>query len=166
MICEKCQKHHATVHLTEIVNNEKKEAHLCEECARSSGVGIKFSFSISDILGGLMEQKGAKEPKSQAKCPECGIGYTEFKSKARMGCANDYDFFQNGVVPLLEKIHGSTRHVGKTPGTVESQVKKENELVRLKRELDTLIKSEKFEEAAKVRDRIKVLETELDATTS
>ena len=57
MICEKCQKQHATVHLTEIVNQEKKEAHLCEECARSSGVGIKFSFSISDILGGLMEGK-------------------------------------------------------------------------------------------------------------
>ena len=83
MICEKCQKHHATVHLTEIVNNEKKEAHLCEECARNSGVGIKFSFSISDILGNLMDPKGSEESKAAAglRCPECGIGYADFKSK-------------------------------------------------------------------------------------
>lgn len=165
MVCEKCQKHHATVHLTEIVNDEKKEAHLCEECARNSGVGVKISFSISDILGNLMEGKGPKETKSGGpRCPQCGITFAEFRSKARMGCGKDYEIFESGIHPLLEKIHGSTQHVGKVPSTEDTQVRKENELVRLKRDLHTLIKSEKFEKAAEVRDRIRVLESELDTT--
>ena len=166
MICEKCQKQQATVHLTEIVNNEKKEAHLCEKCAHNSGVGIKFSFSISDILGNLIDSKNPKDTKKvkNLTCPECGIGFEDFKEKARMGCAKDYDIFREGVIPLVEKIHGASQHIGKVPKTVEPQVQKENELVKLKRKLSTLIKSENYEQAAEIRDRIKVLETELDKT--
>jgi protein arginine kinase activator len=165
MICQKCQKQHATVHLTEIVNNEKREAHLCEECAHSSGVGVKFSFSVQDILGNLIEGKAPKSGKAyrNLSCPNCGLNYGDFKAKARLGCAHDYDVFGKGLGQLLEKIHGSTQHVGKVPKTAEVQVQKENELVKLQRELDTLIKSEDFEKAAEVRDRIKSLETELNA---
>ena len=163
MICEKCNKNHATVHVTEVINGVRKEAHLCEECARGAGVGIKFTFSISDILGNLMETKPGKQSErmAQLKCSECGMTYSEFKSKARLGCANDYEVFRAGLVPLLEKIHQATQHIGKTPNTADSQIKKENEIVRLKRELDSLVKSENFEKAAEVRDRIRVIETEL-----
>ncbi|MHC4608104.1 MAG: UvrB/UvrC motif-containing protein [Planctomycetota bacterium] len=166
MRCQKCKKRHATVHLTEIHEGEKREAHLCEECARGSGVGLTFSFSVSDILGNLMEGKGKKGTKGgkNLRCTECGMTYSEFKKKARMGCANDYDVFSDGIAPLLEKIHGATQHIGKTPTTADTQVRKENELVRLKRDLAGLIKSEKFEKAAEVRDRIRILETELDST--
>jgi protein arginine kinase activator len=164
MICEKCNKNHATVHVTEVINGVKKEAHLCEDCARSAGVGIKFTFSISDILGSLAEPKPGKQTErvSQLKCPQCGMTYSEFKSKARLGCANDYEVFRAGLIPLLEKVHQATQHVGKTPHTADSQIKKENELVRLKRELDSLVKSENFERAAEVRDRIRTLEMELN----
>jgi protein arginine kinase activator len=33
MMCEECQMRPATVHITKIVNNEKSQMHLCEECA-------------------------------------------------------------------------------------------------------------------------------------
>ncbi|MBI4563552.1 MAG: UvrB/UvrC motif-containing protein [Planctomycetes bacterium] len=162
MICGKCSKNQATVHVTEVVNGTKKEAHLCEECARSAGIGMKFTFSISDILGNLMEvPKAGKGETGSLRCPECGITYSEFKAKTRLGCANDYEVFKAGLLPLLEKVHQSTQHVGKTPRTVESVVRKESELVRLKRELETVVKSENFEKAAQIRDRIKTLETEL-----
>ncbi len=166
MICGKCNKNHATVHVTEVINGVKKEAHLCEECARGAGVGIKFSFSISDILGNLVDAKPPGKPTEKAaqlKCPECGMTYSEFKSKARLGCANDYEVFRAGLIPLLEKIHQATQHVGKTPHTADGQIKKENELVRLKRELDSLVKSENFEKAAEIRDRIRTLEIDLSA---
>ena len=161
MNCEKCHKNHATYHLTAIENGVKKEAHLCEECARKSGVGVKFNFSIGDILGSLMEPKQSSKA-SQIKCSECGITYSEFKTKARLGCANDYEVFRTELLRLLEKIHGSTTHSGKTPRTVNSQIKKENELIRLKKDLDSVVKSEDFEKAAQIRDRIRVLETDLN----
>ncbi|HEY3226360.1 MAG TPA: UvrB/UvrC motif-containing protein [Planctomycetota bacterium] len=163
MICGKCSKNHATVHVTEVVNGVKKEAHLCEECARAAGG--KFTFSITDILANLIEPpKGAGKAAEAAapRCPECGISYTQFKEKARLGCPNDYEIFKAGLLPLLEKVHGSTQHAGKTPHTVESVIRKETELVRLKRELDGVVKTEDFEKAAELRDRIRTLETELN----
>ena len=126
---------------------------------------VKFSFSLSDVLGNLVEgqpkqAKGRKKP-ADFKCPRCGMRFSEFRNKARLGCSHDYEIFKNALVPLLEKIHGGVQHVGKTPKTVDEQVQKENELMRLKRELDTHVKSENFEKAAEARDRIKTLESEL-----
>lgn len=167
MICGKCSKNHATVHVTEVVNNVKKESHLCEECARAAGG--KYTFSITDILANLIEPvktTGKPADAGAPRCPECGISYTEFKAKARLGCANDYEVFKSGLLPLLEKVHGSVQHAGKTPHTVESVVKKETELARLKRELESVVKSEDFEKAAQVRDRIRVLETDLNKGTA
>jgi len=166
MVCGRCQKNRASVHVTEVVNGQKKEAHLCDECANAAGVKLKFNFSISDLLGNLVEPaaKTAKSTEPVLKCPQCGITYTEFKAKARLGCAGDYEVFKQGLLMLLEKIHNSTQHVGKIPTTVESVVKKETELVSLKRELDKVVKSEDFEKAAQIRDRIRILETELKST--
>ena len=163
MTCEKCKKNHATYHLTAREDGQMREAHLCEECGKQAVQ--KFNFSISDILGGaLLDVKPAtpSTPKaSQVRCPECGITYAEFKSKARLGCANDYEVFRGELLRLLEKIHGSTEHAGKTPRTVDDQVRKENELIRLTRDLDSMVKPENFEKAAEIRDRIRTLEVEL-----
>jgi len=161
MNCEKCHKNHATIHLTAIENGIKREAHLCDECARQTGAISNFNFSIGSLLGGLMEP--VKTPKvAQIRCPECGITYAEFKTKARLGCANDYEVFRSELLRLLEKVHGSTQHAGKTPHTVDAHIRKENELIRLKRDLESVVKSEDFEKAAEIRDRIKSLEVELN----
>ena len=160
MNCEKCHKNHATYHLTAIENGNKREAHLCEECARQAGLGMKFNFTMSDILGTLVETKIPKG--GGLRCPECGITFADFKAKARLGCANDYEVFKTELLKLLEKVHGATSHTGKTPNTVDATVRKENELIRLKRDLDSMVKSENFEKAAEIRDRIKSLETELN----
>jgi len=163
MNCEKCHKNHATYHLTAKENGVMKEAHLCEECARQAGVNLKFNFTIGELLGTLMEPaKGGTSKANQVRCPECGISYSEFKTKARLGCANDYEVFRTELLRLLEKIHGSTSHAGKTPQTVDAQVRIENELMRLKRDLESVVKSEDFEKAAQIRDRIRSLETELN----
>jgi protein arginine kinase activator len=161
MNCEKCHKNHATIHLTAIENDVKKEAHLCDECAKQTGVHMKFNFSMSDLLGGLMEAPKTSKA-NQIRCPECGITYSEFKTKARLGCANDYEVFRTELLRLLDKIHGSVQHAGKTPHTVDAQVRKENELIRLKRDLESVVKTEDFEKAAEIRDRIKCLELELN----
>ncbi len=160
MNCDKCHKNHATYHLTAIENGSKREAHLCEECARQTGVGSKFNITIGDILGTLTEARAGKAP--QIRCPECGITYSEFKAKARLGCANDYEVFKGELLRILEKVHGATAHVGKTPQSADSTVRMENELLRLKRDLDSMVKAENFEKAAEIRDRIKTLEIDLN----
>lgn len=163
MLCELCNKNHATIHLTEITNNTKKELHICEECAKKKGTIHKVSFSIADILGKLADPiigKALKEMTS-LKCPQCGMTYAEFRAKARFGCANDFEVFKAGLVPLLEKVHGSAQHCGKVPATADTTIKKESEIIKLKKELDQLVKMENFEKAAEIRDRIQLLEAEL-----
>lgn len=161
MNCEKCHKNHATYHLTAIEKGVKREAHLCEECARQAGVGFKLNFTIGDLLGAAAPPEEKVTKANQVRCPECGITYAEFKSKGRLGCANDYEVFRGELLRLLEKIHGSTTHVGKSPRTADAHVRMENELIRLKRDLDSMVRSENFEKAAEIRDRIKALETDL-----
>ena len=34
MLCENCGKNHANVQYTEIINGEKKQIFLCEECSQ------------------------------------------------------------------------------------------------------------------------------------
>ena len=55
MLCQECKKRPATVHLTRIINNNKTEFYLCEECARQKGqFNISVPFSINDLLAGFM----------------------------------------------------------------------------------------------------------------
>ena len=53
MMCDICGKKKATVHLTEIVDEQMSEMHLCEECARQKSVQMEQQFGLADLLAGL-----------------------------------------------------------------------------------------------------------------
>ena len=38
MTCDLCGKSEATVHLTEVVDKQTRELHLCESCAKKKGI--------------------------------------------------------------------------------------------------------------------------------
>ena len=61
-------------------------------------------------------------------------------------------------MPLLENIHGETRHCGKSPRRYPQTKKTEAELVQLRQRLKRAVDREDYEEAAKIRDQIKTLE--------
>jgi len=166
MTCEKCKKVSATYHLTSIENGQKKEAHLCEACAKSAGVGFSLDFSLSGILGEAPKAPPKEGKASKSKCPNCGMTIEEFKKKMRIGCANDYELFKDELKVLLQKIHGASEHVGKAPAQASDEAKaeverakREAELAKLRKELDELVKAEKYEEAAKIRDTIRETES-------
>jgi protein arginine kinase activator len=168
MLCDICNKIQATVHLTEIVDEQMTELHLCEECAKQKSVQMEQQFGLSDLLGGLVDfgkNIEGKEP-SKIKCSNCNLSYEDFKKIGRLGCSNCYSSFSKYLTPLLKRIHGFSVHVGKIPeGAAEIKPvekpepkKTRTDLQDLKNRLQEAIKSENFEEAAELRDRIKVLE--------
>jgi len=55
MVCDLCKKSQATVHLTEIVDDQMSEMHLCEECARKKSVQMEQQFGLADLLAGLAD---------------------------------------------------------------------------------------------------------------
>ena len=162
MQCDICGKKKATVHLTEIVDEQMSEMHLCETCARKKSVQMEQQFGLADLLAGLADfGKSPKEEevKESAKCETCGMTYDEFRKFGRLGCSRCYESFKIHLGTLLKKVHGSNHHLGKTPIKIPQSEKKiiEN-LQDLKIQLEQAIQRENFERAAEIRDKIRELE--------
>ncbi|MFH1678940.1 MAG: UvrB/UvrC motif-containing protein [Candidatus Omnitrophota bacterium] len=160
MLCDLCVKNQATVHLTEIVDEQMSELHLCEECARKKSVQMEQQFGLSDLLAGLAEFGKPEETveSSAFKCANCGLTYNDFKRMGRLGCSECYTTFRKYLMPLLKKIHGSTQHLGKAPYKVATKTRKKVDLNQLRLQLQQAIGNEEFEEAARLRDKIRELD--------
>jgi protein arginine kinase activator len=156
----KCQKCHnpATLHITEVLGEGQfEELHLCEQCAN------KYLYEPQQKAGkaGAAEMLGEGEETAalnQRECPHCGIKFVEFRNTGRLGCPHDYQEFREELTPLLENIHGEVRHVGKTPRRLPQSKQTQSELMQLRNRLKQAINKEDYEEAARLRDRIKTLE--------
>lgn len=164
MQCQFCGNP-ATVHLTDIVNKVKREQHLCEACAREQGLIPEEHPPQLDVkaLMNLLMGLGLPTPSPLAVpaesdglpvCTACGMKYTVFRAEGRLGCAHDYDVFREHLEPLLERIHRSTTHDGKTPAVIRRH-RTRNLICDLKRQLQAAVKEERYEDAARIRDLIR-----------
>lgn len=163
MMCQLCNKAQATVHLTEISQNKEVQVlHACEDCARANGLGYKLSVKIEEVTAAAKANPLGRLVKDvpDVTCPGCGQTYAEFRQKVRAGCEKDYEVFREGIVPLLSKIHGATKHVGKVPPDAADALKKEGHLRELEREMEELVKAEQYEKAARIRDEIRKMREE------
>jgi len=160
MLCDICHKKQATVHLTEIVDEVMAELHLCEDCAKEKSIKMEQQFSLGDLIAGLSDFSKQPEELDKVKlvCNSCGMTYENFRKTGRLGCSDCYISFKRYLASLLKKIHGSSQHVGKSPARLPGVVKVKSELQELKSRLQYLIETEDFEEAAKLRDKIRELE--------
>ncbi len=162
MRCQVCNDNKATIHLTEIEKGEQKELHLCEACAIKKGVIQKNSITLKEFLGKIAEQSQGSEASKdepQIRCPGCGASFQDFSSGGRLGCQADYEVFKDNLAEIIEKMHaGVKQHAGKIPSQAGEKVAREKEIRQMRLELETLIKSENYEKAARVRDRIRELE--------
>lgn len=162
MQCDECGKRPATVHITKIENGKKTERHLCEQCAaENNGISINTTFSINDILAGLMNAGNMLPLKvdvvKDLKCEVCGLSYNRFKETGRFGCSHCYKVFGERLNPLIKKLHGNTNHTGKIPNKAGGRMKLAREIERLKQELNAAVSSEEYEKAAEIRDKIREL---------
>ncbi|MSR46768.1 MAG: hypothetical protein EXS13_06860 [Planctomycetes bacterium] len=173
--CQRCQKEAAKVHVTEIDKDGSKALlHLCESCAKGHGLPIPTPPTVLAVFKELVDKANTVSRTRDRQCPECGTTFAEFKAKGRFGCAHDYDVFLARVVPLLDRVHGATEHVAESGAAVAKKAVADKaaadrtaadasaqELRRLRKDLQRVVKSEAYEEAARLRDRIQVLEREL-----
>ncbi len=162
MLCQECQKRPATVHMTKIINNKKTEMHLCEECAGKRNDFQWFSpFSINDLISSLMDTGKASiaiDRISDIRCDSCGMDYFRFKKTGRLGCPKCYSAFNNELLPIVRRIQKGAQHTGKIPKRTGSKLRIHREIEDLKAQLKAAVEKEAFEEAARLRDRIRELE--------
>ena len=156
MKCQFCSNP-ATVHLTDIVEGQKKELHLCHGCAESKQLLKQQELNLPAILQTLIGQHvGARTDElARLTCPACGIKYMEFRAQGRLGCPHDYHVFRNGLEPLMSRLHRSARHVGKMPRRGTPDPVRQAETMELRRQLQAAIQDERYEEAARLRDLLR-----------
>jgi protein arginine kinase activator len=156
--CNKCERQ-ATYHITDVISEEQyQEFHLCEECYRKF-----YSEAQTNGTSGKPDSVQSEESEeatllNQKECSVCGTKFIEFRNSGRLGCPQDYEEFRQELLPLLENIHGEVRHCGKTPRRLPQGMQAQSELLQLRKELQQAVTREAYEDAARLRDRIRKLE--------
>jgi protein arginine kinase activator len=164
MQCQICKKNEATIHLTEISEGIRTEVHFCELCAQEQGIAVKSQIPINELLSSLLAAQPADdelsgEPEQKQSCPYCGFTLEQFRKESVLGCPHDYEVFEKTLLPLIERAHDrKTTHCGKIPSRTSTDTKKQVELMGLRQRLEAAVRSEDYELAAELRDKINQLE--------
>ncbi|KGA98347.1 hypothetical protein AJ85_14725 [Alkalihalobacillus alcalophilus ATCC 27647 = CGMCC 1.3604] len=169
MKCQDCQERPATLHFTKIINGEKTEFHICEQCAREKGEQFPGtnSFSIHQLLSGLLNFEQPVQGKTaqihNLTCENCGMTYEQFTRIGRFGCAHCYESFESKLEPILKRVHsGNKTHTGKIPNRIGGSIQLKRKINALKEEMKRHIEHEEFEQAAQIRDEMKELTAQLN----
>ena len=158
MLCEKCGKNTATTHIKTVINGNVTEMSLCGYCAAKEGYTDFQKGSLSAPLSSMLASGIQNAGKIQSgRCSFCGATFAQIAESGKVGCTNCYKEFKQELLPYFKRIHGSVQHSGKTPvaskklATVPENLK----LEELKIKLAELVASERYEEAAVLRDKIR-----------
>lgn len=142
----------------------RSEAHVCLGCQQKLGLQPdREPFDVAMILAGA-ETKPSDESRlvravaeTETGCPACGLTPSEHQVNHLFGCPVDYDSFGKHVASMLKRYHGSDLHLGRGPvgknGTDTGDL--ERHRIQLEQELREAIAQERFEEAARLRDRLR-----------
>ncbi len=175
--CQLCGKKEATIHLTEIdPSGSAHELHICTSCTQSLGSPLEDG---PPAITTLLEKSGAdkpsalvptSEPEAESPCPVCGLTFSEYSANNLFGCAHDYLSFAEQLEPVLSRYHGSIRHTGRHPQRTPEQptptatvqppppATPATERRRLETALKQAVSRERYEDAARLRDRLRQLD--------
>lgn len=159
MMCDNCKERDSVVQVTRTDADGPTVTHLCEKCAAERGIQTHVTMPATSMLVMALQKQLPMVASDAGRCTFCSASLRDFKATGRLGCARCYSAFETSLRDLLRRVHGSSRHVGRgyeppeplleEGGTVLSELRD-----RLRRAID----SEQFEEAARLRDQIKVIE--------
>ncbi len=164
MLCEKCGEHEATVKFVQIENNHKTELHLCQNCAQGY-TNFTTGFDLQHLLSGMFQSSklGQKLGQSQdlKKCPTCARTIGDVQKTGRLGCSSCYEVFHEELDTVLRRLHGSSTHTGKVPARGYPKARVERHIEDLRRRLQECVRQENYEQAAKYRDELRLLEKQV-----
>lgn len=161
MICQNCGLNNATSHFHSVINGVVTDKYLCSKCAQNFKVQSIENNNIFDVLSSFLNDTATVKT-SQKKCKCCGITYQEILKNGKLGCSCCYDVFKEELTSMLQRLHGSTNHIGKkiSDATFVADNKQDvqEQIEEIKRELSLAIEQEEYEKAAALRDKIRMLE--------
>ncbi|NTW72367.1 MAG: hypothetical protein HGA49_09015 [Eubacteriaceae bacterium] len=165
MLCDNCKERPASVHITKIINGEKKEVHLCDQCTSLQEV-YNNAFSLKNFITNFIGVGSAPvqdvSNDDYAACDSCGMSFEAFKKYGKLGCENCYDSFEPLLKPLIKRMHGKERHTGKIIRHGGMKLKLKRDIEDLSYKLKKAIEREDYEQAAVYRDKIKLMNSAIE----
>ena len=180
MICELCGKNKAIIHIQEVVNGHKKNVHFCGSCAGNKSLPLKTSKGtgvakyIFDLSIPFEKNSNLSLNESSVQCITCGMKKDDFQETGRLGCPDCYESFWEILEGILPLMHSGNRHRGKSskndlyhfagdfPDRKNQPLQDQaNDLFVLNQGLDEAVKTENFELAAVLRDKLSDLENNI-----
>ncbi|MCL2375625.1 MAG: UvrB/UvrC motif-containing protein [Firmicutes bacterium] len=166
MLCDECKKQPAISHLTMSLNGMVKHLHLCGGC-RENLAHRNASYSIAPVtnLSNLLLQFPSfysASPRNVKTCAVCGMTSTQFVKTPAIGCSACYAELSDLLMPVIKKVQSGVRHMGKTNRVSSPMVKNpssshENEITVLRLEQKKAADEERYEDAAVIREKIRLL---------
>lgn len=153
MKCEKCNNKEATFYYRSNINGEKTERHLCTDCAREEGFGGALDYRPVSMFDEMF-----------------GDFFDDFYTPRRSLLS---DFFGGPMrslmappIPRINIVVGqpeteqktATETTSKVPEDAGTEVKSRREIAALKHQLREAVRTENFEKAIELRDKLKELE--------
>lgn len=177
MKCQNCGRNNANVSYTRIINGDRTELHLCSECAKDMNIEVNFNFGFNDMFSRLFDDfsslRNFEIPQySGFRALERGIDEImndNFFGRNTLFGNNDFiDSSNTELDEALNNIQKKHRGLNKAKDNNEEnkkdkkvnkvEDKKQKEIAELKAKIQEYIKSEEYEKAAVLRDKIKELE--------
>src|SRR5699024_9625145 len=125
MECMECHKRPATLHITQVINGQKLEQHVCESCTQHKGYTYNHedSYALHELLTRLtaaqqlsFQQAHCMSKEHEVISDQCPMSLLEFRRVGRFGCAKCYHNFKSLLYPTLLRIHSaSLKHQRKIP---------------------------------------------------
>lgn len=102
-------------------------------------------------------------------CKSCGLSFVDYSRESKLGCPDCYRYLGESLKSVIAGYHGGGKHSGKHPANPEGiqimTYEKPADFIYAKKSIEELksmlgqaVNDERYEEAARLRDKIRELE--------
>ena len=170
MLCQKCHKNLATMRYAEVVDGQVAEQLVCPECLNTVQAGASGGFEFTEPTP-VARKRASDSITHEAvrmlrECKSCGMRLNEIVDTARVGCPECYAVFGRQIEGILEGLHRSLQHQGRVQCVDDDRARLHADLQAKRALMRTVLKAEKYEDAARLRDEIRCLESGLQMSKS
>ena len=158
MNCDLCDNI-ALVHETVINNGVNRTVHLCAAHAAERGYELPLGLPQVQIITKVETTAGRSDAAKPTRvCTGCGLSLSEYRKSGVLGCEHCYDAFGSFLAKVIERAQaGATKHSGRVPDDHRGAAARTARRESLLTALQAAVKSEQYEEAARLRDELHTL---------
>lgn len=168
MKCDRCHEKPAVFRITQTVNGQVDELHLCQDCsAKMQAEYAKHSWGKlfqDNVFGGWLGGTGGipsfgegHEELEESRCQSCGTSYEDFRRTGLFGCPACYRSFNDKLDKMFLRVQGGSRHTGRLNTATSLEASVSEHLKQLRENQRQAVANEDYELAARLRDELRQL---------